>query len=135
MDLLLNGPMDQNFGILMENYIEQAAQVISGCEGYISTAKWDVNAYRLGYGSDTITMPDGNYRQVRQGDTTTKENALKDLQRRVKGFEATIRRQIGSEAWNKLPDGAKVGLLSLVYNYGSITKQAIIDAAKVGDVN
>lgn len=117
-------------------FYEQAADFIKSFEGFAPVAMWDVNAWRLGYGSDTITTDlNGAYRKVEQGDKTTKEMAGIDLQRRIqKEFEPRVIRQLGADKYKALPDTAKIALLSLCYNYGSITKKAIRDAAKSGDM-
>ena len=118
----------------MSNFYDNAAAFIKKFEGYTSTAKWDVNHYRIGHGSDTLTLSDGTYRKVKKGDTTTKELAAKDLARRIKkDFEPKLKRQLGEDYYNDLPDPAKMGLLSLSYNYGSITHPEIITAAKTGN--
>lgn len=113
-----------------------AADFIKGFEGFISKAKWDVNAYRIGHGSDTITLPSGTYRKVVKGDTTTREMAKQDLSRRLRDeFIPKVAKQIGEPHWSKLPENAKIGLLSLAYNYGSVSKKSILDATKSGDLN
>lgn len=114
---------------------QRAANIIAGFEGYISKATWDVNAYRLGFGSDTITLNDGSHRIVRQGDVTTKENAIKDLARRIPEFEGYIRNIVG-DSYDKLSSNAKLALISLTYNYGAgviKNKKPIYDAIKKGD--
>jgi GH24 family phage-related lysozyme (muramidase) len=95
----------------------RAANIIAGFEGYISNATWDVNAYRLGFGSDTITLDDGTYRIVKKGDVTSLENAKKDLARRIPEFEKEIRHYVG-DGYDKLSDNAKLAVLSVTYNYG-----------------
>ncbi len=35
--------------------MDQATGLLRNFEGFISKAQWDVNAHRVGYGSDTIT--------------------------------------------------------------------------------
>ena len=116
-------------------FYNEAAEFIKQFEGFTATTIWDVNAYRLGHGSDTITSPDGTFRKVVQGDVTTKEMAAKDLARRIeKDFEPKVRKQIGDPSYSDLPNPAKIALISLAYNYGSITKKAIIEAARTGDV-
>ena len=96
----------------------RAANIIAGFEGYISKATWDVNAYRLGFGSDTITLNDGTYRKVQKGDVTNLENAKKDLARRIPEFEKEIRHYVG-DGYDKLTDNAKLAVLSISYNYGT----------------
>jgi GH24 family phage-related lysozyme (muramidase) len=119
---------------------KQAADFISKVEGFNEFAVWDQNAWRLGHGSDTITFSNGTYRKVVQGDRTTKENAAKDLKRRIPEFEKKVIDYIGkygvtADQWKKLPDPAKVGLLSFAYNYGNIVKNAVREAIKTGDVD
>jgi len=111
----------------MDQYIF-GAELLKKYEGFTPRASWDVNAWRLGYGSDTLTLPNGTIRKVKQGDTTTKEQAIKDLQRRVKEFEKKVIKKVGSDNWEPLNYQVKAALLSLAYNYGNITKQSIIDA-------
>jgi GH24 family phage-related lysozyme (muramidase) len=114
----------------------EAAIFVKKFEGYIDNATWDVNAYRLGHGSDTITFPDGSYRKVAKGDKTTREMAQKDLERRLKKeFIPKVETKIGQPYWNNLPENAKVGLISLAYNYGNVSKKSIVDAARSGDLN
>lgn len=116
--------------------VETASELIRKFEGYISKPMWDVNAYRLGYGSDTIELPDGTHRKVLKTDTTTKEYAEKDLERRLTTeFIPRAKNQVGEPYWSNLPIPAQASLVSLTYNYGSIPKKEIIKAARTGDVN
>ena len=116
-------------------FYDEASDFIKQFEGFTSKATWDVNAYRLGHGSDTVTSPDGTFRKVVQSDTTTKEMAGKDLARRIeKDFEPKVRKQVGEPSYSNLPNPAKISLISLAYNYGSIPKKEIIDVARTGDV-
>ena len=116
--------------------VETASELIRKFEGYISKPMWDVNAYRLGYGSDTIELPNGTHRKVLKTDVTTKQYAEKDLQRRLNTeFIPRVKSQIGEPYWSNLPIPAQASLISLAYNYGSVTKKEIINAARSGDVN
>lgn len=113
--------------------LEQAAAYVIKHEGFIATPVWDVNAWRVGYGSDTLTDSAGNFRKVLQTDTTTREAAKRDLIRRISTeFIPKIKNKIGADTWEKLTDNARVAFVSLAYNYGGVTKQAIIEAAKTG---
>ena len=114
---------------------EFAAELLKKYEGHDKNwrAGWDVNAWRIGYGSDTITFDDGTYRKVKQTDVTNEKNATKDLVRRVKEFETKVKKKVGAEFWEPLDYQVKGALISLAYNYGNITKQAIIDAIKTGN--
>lgn len=111
------------------------AELLKKYEGYLQRASWDVNAWRIGHGSDTITDNFGKFRKVVKGDVTTRENAGKDLTRRMVEFEKKVEKKVGSEFWQPLDYMVKGALISLAYNYGNITKQAIIDAIKTGNSN
>jgi GH24 family phage-related lysozyme (muramidase) len=105
-------------------------------EGFTPTAIWDVNAYRIGFGSDTITNNAGDVRKVLQTDKITIQDADRDLNRRIETeFIPKIKNKIGSGNWNKLNTGTRTALISLAYNYGNITKTAIITAIKNNDKN
>lgn len=95
-----------------------AAHVIGGFEGFIARAAWDVNAWRLGYGSDTEGP---EQRRVSKGMTTTRQRALQNLALRIPQYERTIVGQIGAGAWNRLSEPARSALLSFAYNYGALT--------------
>ena len=120
----------------MKSFYEVASDFIKSFEGFTPKAMWDVNAWRIGHGSDTLTFPDGTYRKVLQTDTTTREMAGKDLERRIKkDFEPRVRKQIGEPYYSNLPPSARISLISLAYNYGSIKKPRIIEVARTGDAN
>ena len=125
----------------MSDFYDKAASFIKDFEGFNPNATWDVNAYRIGHGSDTLTLSNGTYRKVKKGDTTTRELAAKDLARRIeKEFEPRVRKQIGEKYYDELPNPAKIALISLAYNYGGLKVkdghlQPIIDAARIGDVD
>lgn len=130
MDILKkpeNNPFRTNTGT------NAAIPVIKQFEGYASKPYWDVNAYRNGYGSDTMTGADGKVRKVTPGTQTNKEDADRDLARRTKEFENTAMNQAGVANWNKLPVSAKAALTSVAYNYGSLPKR-ILPAVRSGDI-
>ena len=113
-------------------------------ESFTKKATEDVNAYRLGYGTDNIlidsTKPASkeNIRTVKIGDTTTQADAIKVLE-----YEIPIRfkpRVVGSRSnqitqaqWDSLSDPAKAALISYAYNVGSLRKD-IAQAIKNGDL-
>lgn len=115
--------------------VQQTIDVLKKFEGFSSRAYWDVNAYRIGYGSDTITSENGTFRKVKQGDTINQAQADLDLARRIPEFEKTIIKQVGADAWNKLPDQAQAGLLCFAYNYGSIAKKSLREAIQTGNLD
>lgn len=98
-----------------------ALDLIRGFEGYRATPYWDVNAYRTGYGSDTITAPDGSVVRVTPGMPTTRADAERDLSRRVNTeFAPIAARAVGASVWGGLSEPQKAALTSIAYNYGRI---------------
>lgn len=115
--------------------IKESIEILKKFEGFSSTAYYDVNAYRIGYGSDTITNLNGTYKKVTSTDRINQQQADLDLARRIPQFEKVIINQVGIDSWNKLPDQAKASLISFAYNYGSIAKKSLRDAIKSGNLN
>lgn len=115
--------------------LTQSLNMIREHEGFKSNTYWDVNAHRLGYGSDTITNLDGSIRKVKKGDTVTREQAELDLRRRTQEFMNSAANSIGRDYFNKLPSSAQASLTSLTYNYGSLNKLPnVIKAARSGNL-
>lgn len=111
-----------------------ALDLIRQFEGYRDTPYWDVNAYRTGYGSDTVTMADGSVVPVSQGMQITRDDAERDLQRRVFG-EFMPRAQAAAGArWAELSPAQQSVLTSLAYNYGSVPKAVAQAVQGGGDV-
>jgi len=115
-------------------YGGDAAGLLREFEGFRETPYWDVNAYRTGYGSDTVTRADGSVVPVTQGMSINREDAERDLARRTREFENTATGQIGADVWGSLPANARAALTSVTYNYGSLPN-SVVSAAKSGDVN
>ncbi|WP_410681350.1 integrating conjugative element protein [Avibacterium paragallinarum] len=112
--------------------LDQATSLLRKFEGFIGKAKWDMNAQRLGYGSDTITKADGTVIKVQPGMTVTREDAERDLARRTKEFANIARRNVSAETWDKLPPNAQAVLTLMAYNYGSLSKlESVVKAANV----
>ena len=113
---------------------------IRGEEGFRSkpyrdtrTSDGSFAGYRVGYGSDTITFPDGTYRKVRPTDVITREDAERDLRRRVETeFGPRVKSQIGADAFNALDEGSQAALISVAYNYGALPV-SVIKASATGD--
>jgi len=112
--------------------LDRTMQVLRDKEGFKSSTYWDVNAHRVGFGSDTITAADGSVRQVKQGDTVTRADAERDLQRRSAEFLGGVKSSVGEEAFNKLNPNQQAALGSVAYNYGSLPPQ-VAAAARSGD--
>ena len=114
--------------------VAMAAQILKEKEGFRTKPYWDVNAYRVGYGSDTVTLADGTVRRVTPGMVITKADAERDLARRMPQFMQGIRSTVGP-AFDRLPPNAQAALTSVGYNYGSISKvKGLVGAAKSGDL-
>jgi GH24 family phage-related lysozyme (muramidase) len=117
----------------MNDYsIHPAIPLIKKFEGFKSSPYWDVNHYRVGYGSDTHTRPDGSVAEVRPGMSVSEEDAHRDLVRRVGESQNTIKSQIGDGAWNKLGPNGQAALTSVHYNYGHLP-WGVQNAASSGD--
>ena len=115
--------------------VDLASSMLRRFEGFRERPYYDVNAYRTGYGSDTITQPDGTVVQVQPGMQITREDAERDLSRRLNTeFIPRASSQVGAENWTALPAPAQAALASVTYNYGSLPK-TVVAAVKTGDVN
>lgn len=124
-----------------DNWEAHAANYISLKEGLVgkftdkdgvikSQAKWDVNAYRAGYGSDTIIINGieklvgkqfGNQNAgFNQPGVYTELDSLITLRDYSipKVYGKQIKTDLGLENWNKLTKYQKVSLVSLGYNVG-----------------
>ncbi|MBV7408771.1 lysozyme [Maritimibacter sp. DP1N21-5] len=100
--------------------ITTASNMLARYEGFSHTPYWDVNAYRGGYGSDTITRADGSVVPVVQGMHITREDADRDRQRRLRTeFAPSAIKAVGEDTWNRLTPGQQGALQSLAYNYGA----------------
>lgn len=108
-----------------------AAQMVKGFESFISKAKWDVNAYRVGFGSDTVTRANGVIEKVTKDTVVTLEDAQRDLSRRLVEFQDGIQTAIGADTWRSLNDAQQAALTSIAYNYGSLPKR-IVEAIQNG---
>lgn len=113
---------------------EIAAALLRQVEGFQGTAKFDVNAFRAGFGSDTVTLADGTIQKITEGMKVSVEDANRDLVRRIGEFQNTIRGQIGSERFNSFNPQQQAVLTSVAYNYGSLP-QRIIEAVRMGSAD
>lgn len=117
-----------------------AANYISLKEGFAAKAGWDVNHYRMGYGSEKIKRG-GKLVEVKKGDTCTKQEAVDTLAEwGIPEFAKQIEKDLGTSYWNKLGKYQKAALVSLGYNVGAYYISArgygnrIRDAIKAGDM-
>ena len=88
-------------------------------EGWQGVGKWDVNAYRAGYGSSTVTLADGSIQKITQGMVVSREDAERDLDRRILGYFEEQKRVAGP-AYDTFTAEQKAALASIQHNYGSI---------------
>ena len=110
-----------------------ATTLIKDREGFQPTAKWDVNANRAGYGSDTVTLPDGTVQKVTEGMKVSREDAERDLQRRIQTeFVPKAAAKVGEQVWSGLPENTRAALTSVAYNYGTIPSR-IVPAVQSGN--
>ncbi|MEY9198669.1 GH24 family phage-related lysozyme (muramidase) [Sinorhizobium fredii] len=108
-----------------------AAQMVKGFEGFISKAKWDVDAFRAGFGSDTVTRANGQIEKVTKDTVVTLADAQRDLERRLVEFQSGIQQAIGIDTWNSLNEAQQAALTSIAYNYGELP-QRIVAAIESG---
>jgi GH24 family phage-related lysozyme (muramidase) len=109
-----------------------ATALIKHFEGFRTNAYWDVNHYRTGYGSDTVTNPDGSTSPVTQVTQITQADADRDLSRRIGQTQSGIVGAIGQGAWQKLTPQAQAAMTSVAYNYGMLPPSVAL-AAQNGD--
>ena len=113
-------------------WLNRAFQYISSKEGFEPIAKFDINHFRGGYGSDKKLV--GNQLQtVVQNTTFTTKEAEDTLKYEiVADYSKRVIRAIGQTAWDKLSDNQKASLTSFAYNTGNI-KEGISGAVKSGN--
>lgn len=111
---------------------ELTLDLIRQKEGFREKAYWDVNAWRTGYGSDTVTRADGTVEKVTENTVVTREDAERDLARRTREFQLAASRKIGTDIWTNMPGNVTAALTSIAYNYGSIPDR-LLKSARSGD--
>jgi peptidoglycan hydrolase-like protein with peptidoglycan-binding domain len=106
---------------------KQSAALVSKFEGFISTPRWDVNNWRVGFGSSTVTDQSGVVsklpadRSNKPNITVSKDDALRDLTRRL---ETEFIPKVMAHA-SGLSDGTIAALVSVAYNYGSLPNNVV----------
>lgn len=101
-------------------------------ENFRETPYYDGPTLRIGYGSDTITLADGSHVPVKSGMRVTRDDAERDLARRMGDYENDIVKKIGPDAWTKWNPATQEVLRSIAHNYGTVP-DSVIAAAKTGD--
>ena len=119
--------------------LDGTKELLRNKEGFREQPYWDVNAWRVGYGSDTVTKADGSVVKVEQGMKVSREDAERDLDRRIKSeFLPSVVKAVGKGAFEKLSGPAQAALTSLAYNYGAGAWDGalagVAEAAKTGDM-
>lgn len=111
--------------------------LIQQFEGFRPDAYWDMNAWRNGFGSDTMTDANGNVVRVTKDSITTRADAQRDLARRIPEFQNNgIIPFVGQKNWDRLSDEAKAAITSVAYNYGSLENlRSLTKAIKAGDTD
>lgn len=100
--------------------VEAAAELLRAKEGFRPTPYPDVNALRIGFGSDTITLSDGTIRRVVDGMTITVADANRDLLRRIETEFMPRARAASGSRWDTFTPQQQAALISIAYNYGNI---------------
>lgn len=126
---------DADFNASVE---DQATRLLVKFEGFNAEPVWDVNNWRIGHGSSTITTADGNVielsndRSNRPAYVITREDAARDLNRRLRDefIPLEVMNVIGGV---NLPNGVIAALVSIAYNYGSLPA-SVRSAARSGDI-
>jgi len=109
-----------------------AASVIREFEGFLTVPKWDVNALRGGFGTDTFTNPDGTFQQVTADTRFTEADAVRDLTRRLRDeFMPLARQAAGGDRFDSFNAQQQAALTSIAYNYGEIPDR-IVEAVRSG---
>lgn len=130
LDQMYSDYARQQFGSYTDG-MEASAAVLRQREGFRPTPYWDVNAYRVGFGSDTVTLADGSVQKVVQGMRVSVADANRDLVRRIGEFQNVIKGQIGAERFGSFTPQQQAALTSVAYNYGSLPDR-IIKAVREG---
>ena len=128
-EMMISGIVDS-----LGSGVSATSNLIKRFEGFRSTAYWDTNAFRAGYGSDTVTLSDGSVQAITEGMTVTLADAERDLARRIAEFQNIVKGQIGESRFESFNDQQKAVLTSIAYNYGSLP-QRILDEIATGDAN
>lgn len=124
----------------MTDGVAAASALIREQEGFQPTGKWDVNAFRAGYGSDTVTLINDLGERVvvaiTEGMAVSRVDAERDLQRRITTeFMPRAMAAVGEETFAALSATQQAVLTSLTYNYGSLpdtVAQAVREGSEAG---
>jgi hypothetical protein len=131
---------------------EQSRAILLQKEGFIGTPIWDINNWRIGYGSDTITKSNGEVITLPNNPSNkpdlkdpkwggfpdgkiTEDDALRDKKRRLNDeYILEVNKRLGDKK-DVVPSSVKSIFVSMFYNYGSSSNKFndAINLAKNGD--
>jgi len=114
------------------DWVATTASLLRDLEGFKEEPYYDVNAFRAGYGSDTYTTADGEVLPVTRNSRVSREDAERDLERRIRTEFGQRAKDVAGAAWDGYNAMQKAALTSVAYNYGSIPGR-ISGAVKSGD--
>lgn len=115
-----------------DDWVATTAGVLRELEGFKEEPYYDVTAYRAGYGSDTYTTADGKVVPVTKNSRVSREDAERDLDRRIRDEFGARARTSAGDAWDAYSPLQKAALTSVAYNYGSIPDR-ISDEVRSGN--
>ena len=124
--------IDPNSLNVSGDWLNRAFQYISYKEGFEPIAKFDINHFRGGYGSDKKLVDNQLQTVVQNTKFTTKEAEDTLKYEIVADYSKRVIRAIGQTAWDKLSDNQKASLTSFAYNTGHIN-EGISGAVKSGN--
>ena len=124
--------IDPNSLNVSGDWLNRAFQYISYKEGFEPIAKFDINHFRGGYGSDKKLVDNQLQTVVQNTKFTTKEAEDTLKYEIVADYSKRVIRAIGQTAWDKLSDNQKASLTSFAYNTGNIN-EGISGAVKSGN--
>jgi len=104
---------------LNANWLSIAFQFIAAKEGFEPVAKFDINRFRGGYGSDVKVQANGEVISVTSTTTFTREEGERTLKYNLTRFQRGVIDQIGQNNWDRLNDRQKAALVSYAYNAGA----------------
>jgi GH24 family phage-related lysozyme (muramidase) len=122
-----------------DSVTKQAAAILRREESFSSQPGYDVNNWRVGFGSSTITKPDGTVIKLpadkfdQPNIKISIQDAERDLQRRLRDeFVPRTIKSIGPVA-SELNNATIAALTSVTYNYGTLPG-SVVTACQTKDV-
>ena len=91
--------------------------------------------WTIGYGSHTITSPNGQFRYVKQGDVITTEEAERDLERNMREVYIPIAKsacETNGVDFDNLPIKVKIVFVDFTYNYDGHLYNNVVNSYKNG---